>query len=94
MACRTTKFGDGFMWICGPAMKNAPVCRECGHLAENLCDYPVGKGKTCDASICAEHSGVAGPDLHYCPPHMKMWNEYVSERGLESINFGGQPNGQ
>jgi hypothetical protein len=54
----------------------------CGYLAEFLCDFPMGDGKTCDALLCPDcaMSLVAEltplkerrhglDDLHLCPAH-------------------------
>lgn len=74
MAFRTTLLDDGTkMWLCGEAMEDAEVCKECGHLAENLCDFPIGGDKTCDAAICERHSLLAMENTHYCPPHAKEY---------------------
>jgi hypothetical protein len=49
--------GDAF--ICG---KGFEACSMCGFLAEHLCDFPMGKGKTCDARLCLEHAIPAGEE--------------------------------
>lgn len=61
------------MFICGPGMKDVPVCRVCGHIADKLCDYPVGKGKTCDSKLCIEHAVNIKGDLDYCPEHAQEY---------------------
>lgn len=51
---------------------NEPVCYVCGFLSEYLCDYPIGKGKTCDAPLCKQHAieqGSAWADRQFCPVH-------------------------
>ena len=48
------------------------ICSVCGNrLSEALCDYPVGRGRTCDRSLCAgcRHRVGPGSDLDYCPEH-------------------------
>lgn len=63
-----------------------PHCTECAAPSENLCDYPVGDGKTCDRPLCDEHSKGVASDTHYCRDHWIMWNEYLaSERGYEVL---------
>lgn len=49
-----------------PAPATTPVgpCHYCGRPATFLCDFPVGKDRTCDRPICADHrtkvaSGIA-----------------------------------
>lgn len=63
----------GRMFICGDL---GPQCAECADGAEYLCDYPVGDGKTCDRDLCEVHANEVAPGLHYCAPHMGMWNAY------------------
>lgn len=70
----------GFM--CGDL---GPHCRECAAPADNLCDYPVGEGKTCDRSICDEHSHEVGPDLHYCAAHYQSWKEWRAAGGESKV---------
>lgn len=64
-------------------MKDMPVCKHCGHCADNLCDFPVGEGKTCDAALCSEHSHAVGVELHYCPAHMQVWEAYRTTGNIE-----------
>lgn len=48
------------------------LCVACGFLADYLCDYPLGGGKTCDAPLCDEHAikqGMETDDLHFCRAH-------------------------
>lgn len=81
MACYSLRDGGkriGF--ICGDF---GEPCRECGSIAENLCDYPVGEGKTCDRPICEEHSRRVGVDIHYCPTHARQWDQWRKGGGVE-----------
>lgn len=41
----------------------------CGALADLLCDYPMGKGKTCDMQLCHEHAFEVAEDRHLCLLH-------------------------
>lgn len=48
-------------------------CNRCIYVAEYLCDYPMGKGKTCDLPLCDEHAiqqGAEWQDMHFCPQHV------------------------
>lgn len=56
--------------ICGDL---GPHCADCGDTGDNLCDYPVGDGKTCDRSICEYHSHEVAPNMHYCDQHYAEW---------------------
>lgn len=54
-------------------------CLDCGDTvppAEFLCDYPVGKRKTCDRKLCEKCARVVGRDMHYCDAHYKQWKDY------------------
>jgi hypothetical protein len=63
-----------------------PHCTECSAPGDNLCDYPVGEGKTCDRSLCDDHSHGIANDTHYCRDHFIMWQEYLaSERGYDVL---------
>lgn len=55
--------GEGF--ISGDAIQ---PCGQCHYLAEYLCDWPMGKGKTCDAPLCDDHALPAGCDLEALRP--------------------------
>jgi hypothetical protein len=64
------------MFICGRDLDVAP-CRgpECVYDGEFLCDFPMGRGKTCDLPLCGDHAREVGPELHLCPLHFPMWIE-------------------
>jgi hypothetical protein len=80
MPCYTKKTEGGRMFICGDLGEQ---CAECGWLGENLCDYPVGEGKTCDRLLCDEHANEIAPDLHYCAAHFGMWTAYRDGGGVQ-----------
>ena len=60
-----------------------PPCAECGDVPEFLCDYPVGKEKTCDRPLCEFHANEVAPDIHYCPSHFQMWRKFERSGGVE-----------
>lgn len=73
------KDGSAVGFICGDL---GEPCADCGAVAQHLCDYPVGRGKTCDRNLC-EFDGVEiAPDIHYCRPHFKMWEEFRDSGGV------------
>ncbi|MGI9279694.1 MAG: hypothetical protein ACR2PX_08685 [Endozoicomonas sp.] len=76
------KNGQHIGFICGDLGEH---CRECGAVSDNLCDYPVGDGKTCDRAICNEHSRQVGVDLHYCPTHAKLWDKFKRAGGVKQV---------
>lgn len=81
MPCYVMKgSGGGNMFICG---KLGPHCAHCAAPSGFLCDYPVGKGKTCDAPLCDDHASEIAPELHYCPGHVSMWEAYRESGQLE-----------
>lgn len=55
-------------------------CADCSRPSDNLCDYPIGGGKTCDRAICDHHSHVVGDDMHYCETHYREWRENNPDR--------------
>lgn len=67
-------------FVCG---KLGPRCRCGAPGSDALCDYPVGKGRTCDANMCSQCATEVAPDLHYCRPHYSMWTKYREEGGVQ-----------
>lgn len=61
----------GDVFICGDI--NVDLCGfgECEYAAEYLCDWPVGKGKTCDLPICRNHACEQRKGIHFCPVHQR-----------------------
>lgn len=57
-------------------------CTDCGDVGKNLCDYSLGKDKTCDRSICDRHSHEMDQNLHYCGVHFRMWEEFKDSDGV------------
>jgi hypothetical protein len=72
---------EHWMTMCGEG-KAAPQC-ECGALADYLCDYPIGKGKTCDLPMCREHRNQIGTDRDLCLIHLA---EFRGKAGVGRIN--------
>ena len=58
-----------------------PAC-SCGFCADFLCDYPVGKGKTCDAPLCLKCRVHVGDELDYCKAHAREWRNYRNSGDL------------
>lgn len=89
MACRTQKRPDSsIMWMCGDAFDNTDVCRICGHIAEKLCDYPVGNDKTCDSALCHDHTINIKGEIDYCPEHAGEYRHYEANRTFSNDNNG------
>ncbi|KXS55312.1 MAG: hypothetical protein AWU57_298 [Marinobacter sp. T13-3] len=63
----------------GPHCANA----DCFDVGEYACDYPVGKGKTCDRVMCENHAYEVAPDVHYCPGHFQQWEAFRKAGGVK-----------
>lgn len=72
--------------ICGRLGQH---CVDCGDVGTNLCDFPVGDGKTCDRAICDFHAHEVAPNVHYCDAHHAEWKAFRDaggvQRGLENV---------
>lgn len=67
-------------FICGELGDH---CSDCGDLGSNLCDFPVGDGKTCDRLLCDFHAKQVAPDIHYCAAHYDQWREFRDSGGVQ-----------
>ena len=80
MGCAITRQPDGsIMFICGSGVQ---PCSVCGDLSISLCDYPVGRRKTCDQPLCEKHSikqGAEWQDIHFCPTHTLIDNGWINK---------------
>lgn len=61
---------------------------QCGGIAEVLCDFPVGKGKTCNkklCELCAYHinAPVKDSNIDFCHAHNAEWQEFLKGKGVE-----------
>ncbi len=77
---REVKNDFRFYHVTGEAVEQ---CANCAYIADYLCDFPMGKGKTCDAPLCEDHANDHGEDLHFCPSHeviaVKMAQEHSAQ---------------
>lgn len=64
---RTIVGDESTHFLCGDFVPE-PICR-CGHIAGLLCDYPIGRGKTCDLPICPKCSVRIRDDVDLCTIH-------------------------
>ncbi|MDP1340678.1 hypothetical protein, partial [Klebsiella variicola] len=60
-----------------------PHCAECGDVGTQLCDYPVGEGKTCDRPVCEYHAAEVAPNVDYCPAHHAEWKAFRDAGGVK-----------
>lgn len=60
-------------FICGDI--KIDICHRsgCGRASDLLCDYPVGRGKTCDLAMCPNHAHNVGEELDLCELHFREW---------------------
>lgn len=65
--------------ICGELGEH---CSDCGDLGSNLCDYPVGEGKTCDRLMCDYHAKDVAPNIQYCEHHYHEWRKFKESGGI------------
>lgn len=71
--------GVSNVFICGDFGEH---CSDCAGIAEFLCDYPVGDGKTCDRKICHGHAKEVAPEIHYCESHYQAWVKFKNSGGI------------
>ena len=68
--CIHIDLGDGTFAHAIVRVSKQEVCGFChARLHSKLCDYPTGKGKTCDRKMCDRCATSVGEDLDYCPTH-------------------------
>ncbi len=78
MPCYLERTPDGgMMFMCGDL---GPHCAagDCDAASRFLCDYPVGKGQSCDLPLCSSHAYAVAHELHYCPGHMQLWAAFLN----------------
>ena len=82
MPCYRKYDEDGSLFLCG---RLGPHCNatDCTWVSEYLCDYPVGEGKTCDRTLCAEHAYEVAPGVQYCGPHYNEWAKFRTSGGVK-----------
>lgn len=70
MACEVHQDDQGpvTMILCGRDRRQR--CKFChdGYVTK-LCDFPVGKDKTCDAGMCTRCATNIAHEVDYCPIH-------------------------
>jgi len=92
MACRTIRVEHkGELrkaFICGDGLEGTTICRVCGDMADRLCDYPIGNGKTCDSALCKYHSVKIKGDIDYCPEHSSEYGRVICLTRMENEGTG------
>lgn len=72
--------GDGLIFTCGENLV-IEICR-CGHEGAFLCDYPIGKGQTCDVPMCEGCRRNIGVELDLCEIHLWEFKRKSGRRRL------------
>lgn len=57
----------GIVCTRGGRQKRCSVCN--APRAGVLCDFPIGKGKTCDKPLCGRCAKSVAPGIDHCPDH-------------------------
>lgn len=80
------KHTDGSpIFICG---KLGPHCSDCLAPAENLCDYPISKNKTCNRKVCHQHSHEIHTNHHYCSAHFQEYSMAATNKIFQAEFLG------
>jgi hypothetical protein len=45
----------------------------CGKESTRLCDWIIGRGRTCDAPLCDSCTSSPAPDKDLCKRHAQLW---------------------
>lgn len=74
-------------FVCGARYSNPKCCCCLKPDPERQCDWPMGRGKTCDRFICLDCTfhPEGRPDVDYCPQHKAMW---LASRGKSDSDKG------
>ena len=61
--------GDGIKaFVCTKGRRDR--CRFChNQYVTKLCDFPTGRGRTCDAGMCDRCATAVAHEVDYCPRH-------------------------
>jgi hypothetical protein len=77
MHCTRVNVGGVGAIVCGP--RKIPVCAFCHSLGGLLCDFLIGKKKTCDKPICRGCAINIAPNVDLCPDHPLPATQLVLE---------------
>lgn len=77
MTCHTVHLPNGVTAIVRMQKPRSRHCWTCKRLLKTwkLCDFPAGKGKTCDRVLCDACAVHREPDTDYCPQHAALTPE-------------------
>jgi len=66
--CEVIRLDDGTVVFVRRRGPRLPLCA-CGRAGSLQCDYPVGRGQTCDRYLCRQCAVPQGDNVDYCPGH-------------------------
>lgn len=76
MTCEWVKMpGGGMAMVCGPRQRAprrkccVPGCRSRSGFQ---CDFPTGRGRTCNRYVCDAHRSAQGEGIDFCPEHARQ----------------------
>lgn len=52
-------------------IRRGALCK-CGLVAAFMCDWPIGRRKTCNKPLCERCRVEAGPQRDYCEDHVQL----------------------
>lgn len=78
---------SGPVFACSSKKVESPHCA-CGHMADFLCDYPMGRGKTCDLNLCWCCRKHLNNEQDLCQIHFA---EFVKKTGATQLNLWPPP---
>lgn len=81
MKCTPVNLGNGAQAIvCGGSRVQKCAC---GRLSTRLCDWKIGRGRTCDARLCDQCAYSPAPGKDLCPTHAAAWNRHPKNPSSE-----------
>jgi hypothetical protein len=77
MTCHVVKAGGVMAIVCtsGRTMRCA-----CGGPGALLCDWKLGKGKTCDTPMCQGCAKEVAPEKHLCRAHQADYAKWLEKK--------------
>ena len=58
--------------VCFSGRRKATPCSICRKRSTLLCDFPVGRGKTCDTPLCRGCAVSPRNGVDHCPHHTRL----------------------
>ena len=71
---------DGVVAIVNHRNKHKLGCCVCRRFGDRLCDWKLPNGKTCDRTLCDEHTSQPAKNKDLCPEHAAAWAEHPANK--------------